>query len=76
MINPELFAEVVREAGSLTALADALGETPQLVSNWRHRSFPANKCKAIEAITGISVQRLRPDDWREYWPPLTIKTAA
>ena len=68
MIKPALYAEVIAKAGSLSELATALGESPQTVSNWRHRSFPAHRCKAIEALTGISVRRLRPDDWRMYWP--------
>ncbi len=55
--------------GSAQALADALGVTPQVVSNWKTRGVPANMCKAIEAVTGVSVRELR-DDWRDYWPEL------
>ncbi len=63
------FEEVVRKGGGLTTLANALGEeSVQVVSNWRHRGFPANRCMAIQALTGVSVRRLRPDDWADYWP--------
>jgi len=55
-------------AGGLAKLAGALDETAQAVSNWRSRGVPANRCKAIEAATGVSVQRLRPMDWQDYWP--------
>lgn len=24
--------------------------------------------KTLEALTGISVKELRPDDWHRYWP--------
>lgn len=72
MIDPTLYREVIQAAGSLTKLAAELDLSPQTVSNWRHRSFPADQCKRIEAITGISVQRLRPHDWRAYWPPVKV----
>jgi DNA-binding transcriptional regulator YdaS (Cro superfamily) len=58
----------VKAAGGLAKLAAALGETAQAVSNWRARGVPANRCKAIEAATGVSVQFLRPNDWHDYWP--------
>lgn len=62
------FEEVVRVAGGLAVLAAALGETAQTVSNWRGRGIPANRCKAVESLTGVSVRKLRPDDWADYWP--------
>ena len=61
-------AEAIRLAGGATALAVKLGESVQTVSNWRARGEPpANRCLAIEAITGVSRSRLR-SDWRDYWP--------
>ena len=68
MVTEALFDEVVRKAGGLSALAKMLDESLQAVSNWRSRGFPASKCKAIERATGVDVRRLRPDDWRDYWP--------
>lgn len=56
------------DRGGLKALADALGVTSQVVSNWKTRGVPPNKCKAIEVLTGVSVRELRPDDWGDYWP--------
>ena len=64
-----IFTELVERAGGLKRLTDALGEEKvQTVSNWRHRGIPANRCKLIESLYGISVKRLRPDDWQMYWP--------
>ncbi len=62
------FDVAVKTAGGAKAIADELGESVQTVSNWRTRGVPANRCKAFEALTGMSVRRLRPKDWREYWP--------
>jgi len=67
----DVYEEIIEAVGSPTALARALGEpNVTTVINWRSRGIPANKAKAIEALTGVSVQRTRPDDWREYWPEL------
>jgi DNA-binding transcriptional regulator YdaS (Cro superfamily) len=63
-----LFDEVARRFGGRAAMAKALGETVYTVNNWRARGFPVHKCKQIELMTGISVRRLRPDDWASYWP--------
>jgi hypothetical protein len=57
-----------RAAGAISLIAEGLGETIQTVSNWRTRGVPPNRCKAFEAVTGISVRKLRPHDWRDYWP--------
>jgi DNA-binding transcriptional regulator YdaS (Cro superfamily) len=51
-------------------LADALGESMQTITNWRARGVPANRCVAVEQLTGISRRVLRPLDWSEYWPDL------
>jgi DNA-binding transcriptional regulator YdaS (Cro superfamily) len=60
----------IREAGGAAALARALDESVQTVSNWRARGEPpASKCSAIERITGVSRKELR-TDWRDYWPEL------
>jgi DNA-binding transcriptional regulator YdaS (Cro superfamily) len=65
----DAFDEVMTKAGGPANLARLLGEDgPAIVCNWRTRGFPARRCKAIEAITGVSVKRLRPDDWADFWP--------
>lgn len=57
-------------AGGPKRLADQLGESVQTVSNWRARgAVPAHRCAAVEAATGVDRRRLRPRDWRDYWPP-------
>lgn len=54
--------------GGLTGLADALGESIQVLSNWKSRGVPPNKCKAVERVLGVSVKVLRPNDWQDFWP--------
>jgi DNA-binding transcriptional regulator YdaS (Cro superfamily) len=58
--------------GSAKKLADLLGVSVQVVSNWRDRGIPIERCVAIENATGGKVTRreLRPDDWRSIWPEL------
>jgi DNA-binding transcriptional regulator YdaS (Cro superfamily) len=60
-------------AGGLKKLAEAIGQSPQTVSNWRSRGVPLLHCVAIEQATGGAVTRreLRPDDWQRIWPELT-----
>ena len=61
--------EAVRLSGGPAALAKALGESPQTVSNWLARGeAPANKCSSIQQITGVDRRRLRSKDWKDYWP--------
>lgn len=50
---------VIAVSGSMTALAEHLGITPQAVARWRH--VPAARCLDVERLTGISRHRLRPD---------------
>ena len=40
----------------------------QTVNNWKRRGVPVHRCKPLERLTGVSVKRLRPNDWRDYWP--------
>lgn len=62
----------IRAAGGPAALGKALSESTQTVSNWRMRGAPpANRCVAIEQLTGVSRRELRPTDWRDYWPEAT-----
>jgi DNA-binding transcriptional regulator YdaS (Cro superfamily) len=66
----DIYDQVVKAVGGAKKLADALDEQPATVSNWRQRGIPANRAKAIERMTGISVRLLRPHDWHAYWPDL------
>lgn len=65
------FKLFISEYGT-TDLAKDMGLEPSVVSNWRTRGVPVNKCAAIERISKGSVMRwdLRPDDWHEIWPEL------
>lgn len=64
--------------GGLTKLADKLGLDIQVVSNWKRRGIPIERCVAIENATGGTVTRreLRPDDWRSIWPELDRRVSA
>lgn len=58
----------IRLAGSMQAMAVALGITRGAVFQWKlpGRKVPANHCPAIEKLTGgeIRCEMLRPDvDW-------------
>jgi len=68
MDDQSAYDEVTGIAGGAAVIARALDESIQTVINWRDRGFPPRKCKAIEALTGVSVKRLRPNDWADYWP--------
>lgn len=56
--------KAIKRAGGLTELAEKLGVTPQVVSNWRSRGrVPAERCIEIETATdgAVTRQELRPD---------------
>jgi len=55
--------DAIKLAGGLSALARKLGLKPQVVSNWRTRGIPPERCAGIEAATDGKVTRreLRPD---------------
>lgn len=55
------FKRAIDAAGSQTELARRLGLLPQYVNNWKSRGVPADRCPAIEAITGVRCEELRPD---------------
>ena len=64
----------ITHVGGVGKLANALGVTQPLVSNWRTRGTKpgAIYCVAIERATGGKVTRkdLRPDDWFLIWPEM------
>lgn len=49
--------------GSASNLARALGVSIQVVTNWRTRGVPAERCPDIEQATGgkVRCEELRPD---------------
>ncbi len=59
--------------GVRNAIFDAIGVSPQAVSNWKQRGeVPIEHCAAIEKASGgvATRQELRPKDWRLIWPEL------
>lgn len=67
----DAMTSAAKAAGSQTALAKALGCTPQNVQ-WMCStgSVPAKHVLKIEAVTGISRHQLRPDLYPEAAPTL------
>lgn len=60
-------------AGSVSALARAIGISNQTVAAWIYRkSIPPEHCAAVERASGGTVSRrdLRPNDWGDIWPEL------
>ena len=59
MDEQAVLTEAVRAAGGTAALARAIGTTPQAISQWRR--VPAARVIEVEAVSGVSRERLRPD---------------
>ena len=56
--------DAIAKAGGVTLLANSLRITKGAVSQWKKRRVPAWRCPAIEALTGVPCESLRPDiDW-------------
>jgi DNA-binding transcriptional regulator YdaS (Cro superfamily) len=55
--------QAIDQFGTAAALARQLGVKPMLISHWKNRGVPPNRCKAIEKATGGKVRAtdLRPD---------------
>lgn len=51
----------IERAGSIAALARALGINRQAVSSWDQ--IPLERVPAVESATGVPRQQLRPDFW-------------
>lgn len=58
--------------GGATKLAALIGVSAQVLSNWKARGVPIERCLSIEQATERAVTRkdLRPDDWQAIWPEL------
>jgi len=50
-----------RQAGGRRALALELRVTEAAIGNWKARGVPAEHCPAIEGLTGVRCEELRPD---------------
>jgi antitoxin CcdA len=60
--TPSPVTEAIAAAGGVTRLAERLGLSHPSVLRWqRSGQVPAERVAAVEAATGISRQRLRPD---------------
>ena len=55
----DALAKAIKQAGSATQLAAALGITREAVSQWKR--VPAERVIAVEQATGVSREELRPD---------------
>jgi DNA-binding transcriptional regulator YdaS (Cro superfamily) len=62
------------ERGRSLRLANELGVSPPMVSDWctGKKAVPLDRCMPIERATGGVVTRkdLRPNDWQHIWPEL------
>ena len=58
-MRPEPITKAIEEAGSVKALAEIVGVTPQGVSQWKR--VPQKHVRAIEALTGIPRHIIRDD---------------
>lgn len=58
-------ALAIRRAKGPTALARALNlKGPAVVQAWRRTRVPSDHCPAIEKLTGVPCEQLRPDiEW-------------
>lgn len=67
------------QRGRSLAIAQALGVTPPVVSDWvtGKKGVPLERCVQIERATNGEVTRkeLRPDDWQDIWPELAQASA-
>ncbi|HEY8685938.1 MAG TPA: Cro/CI family transcriptional regulator [Chloroflexota bacterium] len=60
-MRPDPISKAIEKAGSVKALAEALGIKPQGISQWKH--IPIEHARTIETLTGIPRHELRPDVW-------------
>ncbi len=56
-----LIEEAAALVGSQAVLAGAMGVSPQAVQKWKQSRIPSSRVLALEKISNISRQRLRPD---------------
>ena len=65
-------AHPLDKPGVRAAIFEAIGVSPQAISNWKQREVPIEHCAAIEKASSGAVtrQELRPTDWHLIWPEL------
>jgi DNA-binding transcriptional regulator YdaS (Cro superfamily) len=74
-MNMPALDKAVEAAGSQLALAQLLGIKPPSISGWYdRRRVPAERCIAIEIVTGVSRHELRPDVFGEPSTPARTST--
>ncbi len=68
--------EAIALAGGPAKLARhaSVGVSPQVVQGWRRNGLPRDRAQAVEAATGVSVFRLRPDV--RFWPVAVDRASA
>lgn len=59
---PKALADAITAAGGITKLAKKLGlKSHAVVNHWKTNGVPAEHCPAVEELTGVICERLRPD---------------
>jgi DNA-binding transcriptional regulator YdaS (Cro superfamily) len=53
--------EAIEKGDGIVKLAKTLNVTISAISQWRKRGLPPKRVKPLEAATGVSRVRLRPD---------------
>lgn len=76
-VTSDAAEEAIRQLGGPVEAARKL-DLPnyQAVQSWRGNGVPVKHCRRIGELTGMSLQRLRPRDWADYWPELAEAKAA
>lgn len=65
--------KAIEHAGGLTEFAKLLEVSPQVVSNWRVRGVPIDRCADIERVTGGVATRA--DFYPEHFGPIDVNVA-
>lgn len=55
------FQRAIDIRGNQTNLGEALGVAQSTISNWLKNGVPAEWCAAIEHVTGVPREEIRPD---------------
>ena len=68
----DIITAAAEACNGLTRLANKVGTTKQVLTHWRNRGVPVERCAELEVATGGVVRRwdMRPDDWHIIWPEL------
>lgn len=67
MANRDILELAIKKAGGMRALGRALDINYQAIQSWK--KIPAERVPAIEHITGIPREKLRPDIFAAYISP-------